>query len=73
MSLQRSCNRVENCDVTLPWQGNVQKSVMQVQSCCFANKTYCVLDVLVAVARWILKSLFFLQDTVDIVGLFNGN
>ena len=31
-------------------QGNVQKSVMYVQSCYFANKTYCVLDVLVAVA-----------------------
>ena len=24
-------------------QRNVQKSVVHVQSCCFANKTYCVL------------------------------
>ena len=31
-------------------QGNVQKSVMHVKSCCFANKTYCFLDVLVSVA-----------------------
>ena len=31
-------------------QGNVQKSVMHVQSCCFANQTYCFFAVLVAVA-----------------------
>ena len=31
-------------------QRNVQKSVMPVQSCCFAHKTYCVFDVPVAVA-----------------------
>ena len=30
-------------------QRNVQKSVMHVQSCCFAYKTYCFFDVLVAV------------------------
>ena len=28
---------------------NVQKSVMHVQSCCFAYKTYCFFDVLFAV------------------------
>ena len=31
-------------------QRNVQKSVMHVQSCCFANQTYCFFAVLVAVA-----------------------
>ena len=31
-------------------QRNVQKSVMHVQSCYFAHKTYCGLDVHVAVA-----------------------
>ena len=30
-------------------QRNVQKSVMHVQSCCFAHQTYCFLDVPVAV------------------------
>ena len=30
-------------------QRNVQKSVMHVQSCCFANQTYCFFAVLVAV------------------------
>ena len=29
---------------------NVQKSVMHVQSCCFANLTYCFFALLVAVA-----------------------
>ena len=28
---------------------NVQKSVMHVRSCCFAYRTYCFFDVLVAV------------------------
>ena len=31
-------------------QRNVQKSVMHVQSCCFANQTRCFFAVLVAVA-----------------------
>ena len=31
-------------------QGNVQKSEMHAQNCCFAYKTYCCLDVLVLVA-----------------------
>ena len=30
-------------------QRNVQKSVMHVQSCCFAYSTYCFFDVLVVV------------------------
>ena len=30
-------------------QRNVQKSVVHVQSCCFANQTYCFFAVLVAV------------------------
>ena len=30
-------------------QRNVQKSVVHVQSCCFANQTYCLFDVLVTV------------------------
>ena len=29
---------------------NVQKSLMEVQSCCFANLTYCLFALLVAVA-----------------------
>ena len=32
------------------WLRNVQKSVMQVQSYCFAKKSFCILTVLVAVA-----------------------
>ena len=32
------------------WLKNVQKSVMHVQSCCFANITYCFFAILVAVA-----------------------
>ena len=31
---------------------------MHVQSCCFAYKTYWFFDVIVAVRRWILKSVF---------------
>ena len=30
-------------------QRNAQKTVMQVQSCCFANQAYCFVDVHVAV------------------------
>ena len=33
----------------------LQKSVMHVQSCCFAYKTYCYFDVLVAIASLDLK------------------
>ena len=36
---------------------NVQKSVMHVQSCCFAYKTYCFLTSRGCPHRWILKSL----------------
>ena len=37
--------------VVVQWrQRNVQKSVMHVQSCCFASSTYCFFDVLVVVA-----------------------
>ena len=38
-------------------QRNVQKSVMHVQSCCFANQTYCFFAVLVAVAVVVAKAL----------------
>ena len=31
-------------------QRNVQKSMLHVQSCCFANQTYCLFDVLTALA-----------------------
>ena len=31
-------------------QINVQKRVMYVQSCCFANQAYCFFDILVAVS-----------------------
>ena len=36
--------------IVVQWQINVQKRVMHVQSCCFANQTYCFFDVLVAIA-----------------------
>ena len=42
-------------------QRNVQKSVMHVQSCCFAYWTYCLFVFLtfsLRSCRWILKSLF---------------
>ena len=35
-------------------QRKLQKSVMHVQSCCFAHKRYCVLDVPIAVAVVVL-------------------
>ena len=36
--------------VVVHWrQRNVQKSVLHVQSCCFANQTYCFFEVLAAV------------------------
>ena len=42
--------------VVVRWrQRNVQKSVLYVQSCCFANQTYCFFDVLATSsfqARW---------------------
>ena len=45
--------------VVQKWYINVQKSVMHVPSCCFANKTYTIafffFDVLVAVASLDLK------------------
>ena len=37
-------------------QRNVQKSVMHVQSCLFANQTYCFFDVLVAVRVVVAKA-----------------
>ena len=39
-------------------QRNVQKSVMNVQSCCFVNLTYCFFAFLVAVSV-LFASLFF--------------
>ena len=38
------------------WQRNVQKSLMHVQSCCFANETYCFFDVLVSVPVVVAKA-----------------
>ena len=37
-------------EVVQGWQRNVQKSVMQVQSCCFANLNQLLFDVFVAFA-----------------------
>ena len=43
--------------VVVQWrQRNVQKSVMHVQSCCFANQAYCFFAVLVAVAVVVAKA-----------------
>ena len=39
-------------------QRNVQKGVMHVQSCCFANQTCCFFAVLVAVAFVVAKTLY---------------
>ena len=36
---------------------NLQRGVMHVQSCCFANETYCFFAVLVAVAVVVAKAL----------------
>ena len=38
-------------------QRNLQRGVMHVQSCCFANETYCFFTVLVAVAVFVAKAL----------------
>ena len=38
-------------------QRNLQRGVMHVQSCCFANETYCFFAVLVAVAVVVAKAL----------------
>ena len=38
-------------------QRNLQRGVMHVQSCCFANETYCFFTVLVAVAVVVAKAL----------------
>ena len=37
--------------VVQKWERYVQKSVLHVRSCCFANLTNCFLDVLVVVRR----------------------
>ena len=39
-------------------QRNVQKRVMHVQSCCFANQTYCFFAFLVVVAVVVAKALY---------------
>ena len=39
---------------------NVQKSVMHVRSCSFANQTYCFFDALVVVA---VRRLRYIQDS----------
>ena len=55
--------------VVQKWYINVQKSVMHVRSCCFANKTYCFFffffDVLVAVALLDLKVPSFTKHYVS--------
>ena len=38
-------------------QRNLQRGVMHVQSCCFANETYCFFAVRVAVAVVVAKAL----------------
>ena len=49
-------------------QRNVQKSVMHVQSCCFANQTFCFFfAVLVAVAVVVVKSPYFSHAQVFIL------
>ena len=43
--------------VVVQWrQRNVQKNVLHVQSCCFANQAYCFFDVLAAVAVVVAKA-----------------
>ena len=43
--------------VVVQWrQRNVQKSVLHVQKCCFAYQTYCVFEVLAAVAVVVAKA-----------------
>ena len=45
--------------IVVQWQQrNVQKSVMHVQSCCFANWTYCFFAVVVAVGVVVVKAPF---------------
>ena len=48
-------------------QRNVQKSVMHVQSCCFANQTYCFFAVLVAVAAVVVKAPYFSHAQIVIL------
>ena len=46
--------------VVVQWrQRNVQKSVLHEQSCCFANKTHCFLDVLATVAVVVAKVPYY--------------
>ena len=44
---------------------NVQKTVMHVQSCCFANQTYCFFAVHVAVAVVFALAPYYLFERVD--------
>ena len=39
-------------------QRNLQRGVMHVQSCCFANQTYCFFAFLVAVAVFVAQALY---------------
>ena len=58
-------------------QRNAQKSVVRVQSCCFAIKTYCFFDLLVTirvVKIIIIKLIIIIIIIVIIMPLFNeGN
>ena len=38
-----------------------KKSMLHVQSCCFADQTYCFLDLLVAVTVVIAKAPYYLH------------
>ena len=54
--------------VVQKWYINVQKSVMHVRSCCFANRTYCFFfffDVLVTVASLDRKVHSFTKHSVS--------
>ena len=44
---------------------NVQKTVMHVQSCCFANQTYCFFAVHLAVAVVFALAPYYLFERVD--------
>ena len=49
--------------VVVQWrQRNVQKRVLHVQSCCFANQTYCFYGVLAAVDTVVAKAPYYVLD-----------
>ena len=50
-------------------QRNLQRGVMHVQSCCFANETYCFFAVLVAVAVVVAKALSSKSAAVSFISI----